>query len=370
MTDTRFEIFLTCPPGLESALSAELTENGFAKPRKETGGVSIQGGWIEVWRANLQIRGATRVLARIDSFRANHLNQLLAKARLTDWGAVLHRNHPVRIEASTRKSRLYHTGAIQERIGRAISETHGAPIRDDAQICIRVRIDHDICTLSLDTSGEPLHKRGYKQAVAKAPLRETLAALLLREAGFNGRSSLLDPMCGSGTLVIEAAELAAGLSPGRSRHFAFENLSNFNPEHFETLRNRTPHPRSEARCIGYDRDPGAVRMSMDNATRAAVSDRTHFSQHTLDSAPRPDCEPGLIMVNPPYGARIGDKKSVYGLYKVIGQSLRERFSGWRVGLITRDDAMARTTGLDFTTAKGPYDHGGIKIKLYQTDVLA
>ncbi|WP_306016185.1 class I SAM-dependent RNA methyltransferase [Oceanicaulis sp. MMSF_3324] len=369
MTQDRFDIFLACPPGLETALASELAENGFAKCHPGQGGVTIKGGWAEVWRANLQIRGATRVLAVLDQFKCQHLNQLEQLARQTPWPDLFHAGTPVKVEASCRKSRIYHNGAAAERVANAIARTALVAIRDDAAITVRVRIDHDTVTLSVDTSGEPLHKRGYKPAVAKAPVRETLAALLLREMGYDGRAPLLDPLCGSGTFVIEAAQLAAGLAPGRLRGFAFERLANFDRDAFMALRSRPPHARSDAPCFGLDRDPGAVRMATENAERAEVADRVQFSEGVIKNLQRPDCAPGWVVANPPYGARIGDKSAVFGVYKTFGAVMRERFSGWRAAFITTDEKMAKATGLAFDHTSAPIDHGGLKIRLYVTGEL-
>jgi len=365
----RFDIFLTCPPGLEAMLAAELSENGFAKVKPGAGGVAIKGDWHAVWRANLQIRGATRVLAQIAQFRAGHLNQLSQMARQVNWSAVFQPGARVTVVASCRKSRIYHDGAAADRVADALAATALVEIDDSAEITVRAHLDKDICTLSIDSSGAPLHKRGFKPAVAKAPLRETLAALLLRAAGYDGRSPLLDPMCGSGTLVLEAAELAAGLAPGRGRDFAFQQLANFDTVAFDALKARAPHARSEAVCLGFDRDPGAVRMSLDNTARAGVAARVQFHQGEIKNLQRPDTAPGLVMVNPPYGVRVGDKRAMHGLYKSFGAVMRERFAGWRVAFVTPDAQMARMTGLDFKDISAPIDHGGVKIRLYQTDGL-
>src|SRR5581483_6296285 len=143
---------------------------------------------------------------------------------------------PFRVEAACKASRIYHDGAAAQRIRNAIRDALGATVSDDAEVAIKARIDDDLCTISVDTSGESLHKRGHKAEIAKAPIRENLAAMFLRQCGFDGAIPLLDPMCGSGTFVIEAAEIAAGLKPGRSRHFAFEQLATFDVKAWEKLR--------------------------------------------------------------------------------------------------------------------------------------
>jgi len=370
-TDSDFEIFLVTAPGLESVLCAEAREKGFIDPTPVKGGVTVKGGWPEVWRANLEIRGASRVLARIGAFRAFHLAQLDKRARRVAWGEVLRSDVPVRVDASCKGSRIYHAGAAAQRIERAIHEELGAPVSPDAEVCIKARIDDDLCTLSIDTSGELLHKRNHKEAVNKAPMRESLASLFLRQCGFDGSEPVVDPMCGSGTFVIEAAEIAAGLQPGRSRHFAFEQLAGFDEAAWRLLHvpveGATP---TTVRFHGSDRDAGAITMSRGNAERAGVAGTTEFQQRAISDLVAPDGPPGLVIVNPPYGARIGDKKPLLGLYHALGQTLLTRFTGWRVGLITNEPSLAKATGLPFATPAAPVSHGGLRVTLYATGPLA
>jgi putative N6-adenine-specific DNA methylase len=369
-TNDDFEIFLVTAPGLESALCDEARALGFRQPVAITGGVTIRGGWPEVWRANLELRGAGRVLARIGAFRVLHLAQLDKRARRIAWSDVLRQDVPFRVEASCRSSRIYHSGAAAERIERAIREELGAPASPDAEVCIKARIENDLCTLAVDTSGEPLHKRGHKEAVNKAPMRETMASLFLRLCGYDGTEPVVDPMCGSGTFIIEAAEIAAGLMPGRTRHFAFEQLANFDEAAWQRLRSDGNAVTPAARFYGSDRDAGAVNMSRANAERAGVSRITTFQQFTVSDLTAPSGPPGLVIVNPPYGTRIGEQKSLHPLYRVLGQTLLDRFSGWRVGLITSERSLAKATGLPFAPPSGPVSHGGLRVTLFQTGPLA
>lgn len=369
MPDGDFEIFCVAPPGLEEVLAGDVRALGFPSPEAVPGGVRFMGGWPDVWRANLSLRGASRVLARIDSFRVVHLSQLDKRARRVDWAGVLRPDVAVRVEASCRGSKIYHAGAASERVARAISETLGAPVRDDAALTVRVRIDKNVCTISVDTSGELLHRRGFKAEVNKAPMRETLAALFLSACGFDGQEAVFDPMCGSGTFVIEAAERAAGLLPGRSRNFAFEHLHGFDETAWAAMKSAQPTPPPQAVFIGQDRDEGAIRMSRANAERSEVSDWTRFETGDARALKRPEVEPGLVIVNPPYGARIGNRKALMGLYNALGLGLKKQFSGWRVGLVTSDAALARATRLPFGAPGRPVDHGGLKIRLYQTGSL-
>ena len=321
-----FGIFMAVAPGLEEALAEEAREKGFEDARAVPGGVEAQGGWHEVWRANLEMRGAARILVRIGAFRAFHLAQLDKRARKFDWAQVLRADVPVRVEVTCRKSKIYHAGAAQQRIERAIAEELGAPVTKAAALVVKVRIEDDLVMLSLDSSGEALHKRGHKPAVGKAPMRENLAALFLRQAGYRGEEPVLDPMCGSGTFPIEAAEIAAGLQPGRSRGFAFEEMAGFDADAFSALK-RQGGPAPEARFYGYDRDQGAISNAGANAERAGVAAWTSFECRPVSALEPPEGSPGLVIANPPYGGRIGNRKLLFALYGSFGQVLRERFCG-------------------------------------------
>lgn len=365
---TKMPIFLACPPGLEKTLQAETRRLGWKKARSTPGGVEFFGDWSDVWRANLELRGATRVLVPIGMFPAMHLSQLDKRARKFAWENVLRSDVPVRVEADCKRSKIYHEGAAKERVERAISEELGAPISADADVTVRVRIENNQVTLSIDSSGELLHKRGHKEAVGKAPMRETLAALFLRECGFDGTQPIYDPMCGSGTFVIEAAEMALGLQAGRARSFAFEQLATFDAEEFAKLKSDR-RVETNLKFYGSDRNAGAIDNAKANAVRAGVEDHCIFRQAAISDIECPDGPAGIAIVNPPYGTRIGDKKKLFGLYAAMGQSLKAEFSGWRVGIITSDADLARATGLPGLRNGPPIPHGGLKVKLFQSDPL-
>lgn len=373
-SDDELEIFLVTAPGLETALCREVSQKGFREAESSVGGVSFKGGWPDVWRANLELRGASKVLVRLGAFRALHLAQLDKRARKFPWADVLHPDRPVRVDVTTKKSRIYHKKAAAERIERAITEELGAEISAEADICIKVRILDDMCTISVDTSGEALHKRGHKEAVSKAPMRENLAALLLQECGFDGHEPLVDPMCGSGTFPIEAAEIAAGLMPGRSRKFAFEQLATFDEVAWAKMKKRTSKSTPTMRFYGFDHDSGAVRMSSANAERAGVQGLTEFRAQTVSDLALPeglsDGISGLVIINPPYGVRISEAKRLTPLYKSLGQALKSNFGGWRIGLVTGSDMLAKATGLRFEKQPVSFSHGGLHVKLYKTKPLA
>ncbi|NNE52455.1 MAG: class I SAM-dependent RNA methyltransferase [Sulfitobacter sp.] len=368
-TNEPFEIFLVCAPGLEEFLCEEATEKGFAGASAVPGGVILQGGWPEVWRANLELRGATRVLARIGSFMAFHLAQLDKRSRKFPWGEVLRTDVPVKVQVTCKASKIYHAKAAAQRIETALRESHGITVSDEAALVLKVRIHDNQVTISIDTSGEALHIRGHKEAVGKAPMRETLASLFLRQCGYNGMEPVVDPMCGSGTFVIEAAEIAAGMQPGRSRAFAFEKLASFDPPAFTSLRRGEPRQVPEHRFFGSDRDQGAVAAARANAARAGVSDWTAFACHGAAEVRPPEGPPGLVIVNPPYGGRIGNKNLLYALYGTFGQTMSAHFRGWRVGLITNEPGLAKAAGLRWQPKGPPVNHGGLKVWCWQAGPL-
>lgn len=368
-----FEIFASTAPGLEPVLAEEARTLGFDGVDSVPGGVTFRGDWPEIWRANLMLRGASRVLVRLWSFRALHLAQLDKRAHKLAWSDVLRADTPVRIDATCRKSRIYHAGAAAQRVARAIADTVGAPREEGAAVRIMVRIEDDLCTISLDTSGEPLHKRGFKQAMAKAPMRETLASLFLAQCDLTPQTPVIDPMCGSGTFIIEAAEQAMGLAPGRGRTFAFEALASFDADAWAGMRSALPPPQAPGlRFLGFDRDRGAVEASLANAQRAGVDASTAFHRAPISDLQPPvelGSETGLIIINPPYGTRIGERDRLYALYATLGRVLRERFTGWRLAMVTSDDGLAKATGLRFSDTGPAIPHGPLKIRLYRTGVL-
>ncbi|MGB3245566.1 MAG: class I SAM-dependent RNA methyltransferase [Sulfitobacter sp.] len=364
-----FEIFLVCPPGLENVLCEEALEKGFDGAVAVPGGVTLHGGWPEVWRANLELRGAARVLARIGSFMAFHLAQLDKRSRKFPWGDILRTDVPVKVQVTCKASKIYHAKAATQRIVTALTESHGITVSPEADMVLKVRINDNEVTISIDTSGEALHIRGHKEAVGKAPMRENLAALFLRQCGYDGTQTVVDPMCGSGTFVIEAAEIARGLKPGRTRSFAFEQLASFDSAAWDEMRASGPSAVPQGRFYGSDRDAGAVRMATANAERAGVADSCAFACHGAAEVRPPDGPPGLVIVNPPYGARIGNKKLLYPLYGTLGKTMLAHFKGWRVGLVTSEPPLAKACGLPWQPLGSPVAHGGMKVWLWQTPVL-
>ncbi|RPJ45205.1 MAG: hypothetical protein EHM21_09560, partial [Chloroflexi bacterium] len=222
-------------------LAEKRTTGGAAAESDRSGGVSFTGSLEDIYRANLHLRTASRVLVRLGDFYAAGFPELRKKAGRLAWERFLAPGQPVSLHVTCHKSKLYHSGAVAERVLAAIADRLGKPApavkasptgeegEGTAVQMIVVRLIHDHCTISVDSSGELLHRRGYRQATAKAPLRETLAAAMLLASGWDGASPLVDPFCGSGTIAIEAAMLALGIPPGWRRSFAFMNWPRYSP---------------------------------------------------------------------------------------------------------------------------------------------
>ena len=284
MARTRLAAFVVVAPGLEPVLRTELDALGL-RPTMRTGGAVVRVTMRELYVANLELRTATRVLVRVGATgaRVTSFARLQDAVRAVDWSPWLAPGIGVDVRASSQSSRLYHTGAIAERVHEALDRP---PDRDGPRV--QVRLHRDELALSIDSSGEPLHRRGWRQALAKAPLRETIAAAMVLSSGWDRHRPLADPLCGSGTIPIEAALIAADRAPGLHRTFAFESWPSFEPG---TWASATGAARARIRSldgvvvVGGDRDRGAVDAARANAARAGVADAVTSSPASGRSQP-------------------------------------------------------------------------------------
>lgn len=364
-------LFASCSPGLEAPLAAELAELGLKKlalrlgPAEERGGVRFSGGQAELMRANLRLRCAERVLLRFASFPARDFAALVRGVTALPWERFLSPGRPVAVRVESRRSRLYHEKAAAERVREGIGARLGLapPVGDESAQRVEVELDGDGCRLSIDGSGEPLHRRGWRRAGAKAPLRETLAAALIRLSGWDRRSPLLDPFCGSGTIAIEAAELAAGLAPGRARRFVFMDWPGFDARAWERELALSASTGDAPAIRASDRDAGAIEAARSNAERAGVAGRVEFSVRAL-SAAEPPRGPGCVVSNPPYGVRVSAGKDLRPLYAGLGQLLRARCPGWSATLLCASPSLVRATGLPFEAGLSTLN-GGIGVRVYR-----
>jgi putative N6-adenine-specific DNA methylase len=359
------ELFAACQPGLEPLLERELRDLG-ASPKALPGGCAFPGDLQLAMTAGLWLGTASHLLVRLATFPCRALGELQRKAAAFQWASWLREDVPIDVRATTKASRVYHTGAAVERVEAAIATALGRTppkaTSDAPTARIHVRFRDDVCTLSLDAGSTPLHQRGYRLDGRKAPLREDLAHALLLASGFTGGMALLDPFCGSGTIVIEAAALAAGLPAGRLRPPPFAHLALFDRAAWNAVPKHRPSAAAAALC-GGDRDEGAVGAAAANATRAGVSDVVAFrhcalaAQPWLDGKERPSI--GALVTNPPFGLRIAASGSLAPLYQTLGHRTA-RLSGFRVAILAHDPRLARRTGLPlraaFTTR-----HGGLAV---------
>ncbi len=322
-------------------------------------------------------RLATRVIVRAAAFRATAFAALYKQAAAIEWGRWIAPSRRIRLRVTCKKSRLYHSDAVAERIAQAIAAgVRGVRViegaededaEDDAQLIV-VRMAQDVCTISIDAAGSALHRRGWRQAVAKAPLRETLAAAMLAGAQWDGRRALVDPLCGSGTLVIEGALIARGMTPGRARVFAAEQWPAADAALWRAVRAElAAGERSVAGIplIGSDRDAGAIDAARANAARAGVATDTTFLAQALSDAEAPATE-GLLVANPPYGIRVGEEDAVRDLYARFGQLARARFAGWRVALLSADRSAGHGLERQLRLPLTPVwrtSNGGIPVRL-------
>jgi putative N6-adenine-specific DNA methylase len=338
--------------------------------------VAFGGDLDRIYKTNLWLRPASRVVARLGRFHASTFYELERRSKKLRWADFLPAAGAVEVRVTCRKSRLYHSDAVAERVLGVIARV--APPGVDLQIApsshedtdqeqvdakvsgktvangaatdtsqiFLVRIVNDECEISADSSGELLHRRGYRTEVAKAPLRETLAASMVLASGWRANEPLIDPMCGSGTIPIEAALIGRGIAPGLNRRFQFTNWPNFDEalwnDIIDQARSSVINPPLEIRAS--DRDAGAISAAARNSERAGVNLDVRFATASL-SASITGLEDlteggGWVLTNPPYGIRVGDQNDLRDLYAALGTNLRSK-RGWRIGVLTSDAALAR-----------------------------
>jgi putative N6-adenine-specific DNA methylase len=366
----RHDCLVVCTPGLETVLHGELTALGVRTATPTRGGVAVALTERQLYAVNLWARTATRVLVRIGSFPARTFAELEDGAATLAWHRYLGGDRAPVFRVSASASRLYHSGAIAQRLAAACGRPPGLPGDIDAgtgQLVV-VRLHRNRCTVSVDSSGAALHRRGWRLATAKAPLRETLAAALLLAAGWDGTTPLVDPFCGSGTIPIEAALLARDLAPGLGRGFAFQHWGGFRPGTWASVMGearRRARPAAEVALVASDRDEGAVTATRANAERAGVLADVEVSRRTVsDVVPPAGTGPGWLLTNPPYGSRVGGG-DLRNLHARLGRVARERLPGWRVGLLVVDPRLAGHTGLALHEALRT-TNGGIDVRLLVT----
>ncbi|MBM3907987.1 MAG: class I SAM-dependent RNA methyltransferase [Gemmatimonadetes bacterium] len=378
-SDPARDALIITAPGLEALARRELLALGISATSEEPGVVEAPLNARDLMRANLHLRTASRVAVRLAAFRALTFADVERHAKRVPWESVVTPGRRIRFRVTCRKSRLYHSGAVAQRLMEALAarvsgvSDAGAASHDEddgqgEQLFI-VRLFRDQLVLSADSSGALLHRRGYRQATAKAPLRETLAAAMLLGADWEGHTAFADPMCGSGTLAIEAALLARRMAPGRARAFAFEQYPGHDPRAWQAVRDDAAAeelPRTPIPIQASDRDAGAVTAAQANAARAGVMNDVEITRQSL-SALTVGPAPGLLAVNPPYGIRVGDKGPLRDLFAQLGHVARACAPGWRLAILSADRHLERQVRLPFAE-QWTSTNGGIPVRLVAAEV--
>ena len=369
--------FATAPRGLEALLSAELGALGAKGATAVPGGVAFKGDWAVCYAANLWSRLASRVLWRVAEFGYAGEDDLYEAARQVDWMRHFGVERSLRVNVSATRSPLksleFATLRVKDAVCDRFRDAAGSrPSVDRANPDVRVHAYLEAArgALYLDTSGEPLFKRGWRAGSAEAPLRENLAAGLVLLSGWKFDEPLLDPMCGGGTILVEAAAMARGRAPGARRGFGFEKLRVFDSNLWNRIKNERSEARSSAslRIFGSDSDPRALGDARRNIAAAGVDRWVKLEQ--ADVLERPAPAPGGVMIaNPPYGERIGSKEELAEFYPKLGSALKKNYAGWRCHFFTADLRMPKLMRL-LPSRRVPLFNGALECRLYEFGIVA
>lgn len=369
----QLELIAPCHFGLEAVLKKEITELGYEITEVENGRVTFRGDARAICRANMFLRTAERVLLKAGSFQAVTFDELFERTSQIPWENYLPKDGKCWVKkASSINSKLFSPSDIQKIMKKAVvrrmQQTYGMEWLPETgcEYPLRVFFYKDQATVCLDTSGESLHRRGYRQAVSKAPITETLAAALLLLTPWRKDRILVDPFCGSGTFPIEAAMIAANIAPGMNRSFLAEDWINLIPRKYwyeaadEAARLADDTVKTDIQ--GYDADPEVIKAARENAKRAGVDHLIHFQQRSLSELSHPK-KYGFIVTNPPYGERLEDKEALPGLYRQIGERY-QALDSWSMYLITGYEAAEQYIGRRADKNRKIYN-GMMKTYFYQ-----
>ena len=373
---TTYSLFVTCPRGLEAPLSQELDQLKCQDIRAVDGGVACKGGMEQVYRINLYSRTASRVLLRLTKSGYRNEQDIYKAAkniRWTDW-FDLEQTFKVKVEGKRAqvKSLDFVGLKIKDAVCDVFRDACGArPSVDKIRPDIRIHafIDERDIQIFIDTSGEALFKRGYRQDTGEAPMRENLAAGLLLLAGYDGTQPFQDPFCGSGTIVIEAAWIATRRAPGLMRRFGFEKLKNFDAALWKKLQHEaeTQIRPAPAPISGSDNDRHMIRAAVANAQAAEVDTFIRFEVKDAQDT-RPNGEGGILISNPPYGVRLAEVQALQALYPQLGAWLKQHYAGWLAGMFTGDRDMPKFMRLS-PKRKIPLYNGNLDCRLFLMDMV-
>jgi putative N6-adenine-specific DNA methylase len=348
--------FATCARGLEPILADELRELGAHQVEPGRGGVHFSGDRSTLYRANLWLRTAIRVLQPILDAKVESPDELYGAVGTLDWSQYLTLDHTFAVDCNVRDSKITHSlyAALRTKdaiVDQFMAHTGRRPSVDTEQpmVGLNLHIFRDQAVLSLDSSGESLHKRGYRPILTKAPLNEALAAALVLRSGWDSATPFIDPMCGSGTLPIEAAWIALNRPPGLTRkRFGFQGWLDFDVQLWTATRDearRSVKKQLKAPIVGFDIRTDAVEFGRTNARAAGIGHLLQFGRQDVKTFHPPDGSPGTILCNPPYGERIGDEKDLRPLYRALGDAFALRCKGWQCWVFTGNADLAKEIDL-------------------------
>ncbi|WP_370512719.1 class I SAM-dependent RNA methyltransferase [Achromobacter sp. LC458] len=373
-----FTVFAPCPQGLEEALTAEMQALGYEDAQAGRAGCSFTADWSGVQRANLYSRLATRILVQVAHAEISHEDDILDLARDTPWERWFGAEQTLRVDTSAIKSPVqslqYCNLRAKDGICDRLRELEGErpsidTVRPDARV--HLFLTGHTATLYLDTSGESLFKRGWRLDKGEAPLRENLAAGMLALAGWDPAAPLLDPFCGSGTILIEAAWIALGVPPGISRPFGFERLRDHDAFRWRDLKDDARSrilPQLDAPLVGYDLDPQAIEFAQNNAERAwLTADSIRFEIGDAREITAP-ADHGWIVTNPPYGERMQTEQDA-DLWRDWATCLKRNFAGWQLHVITSDMTLPNQMRLK-PKRRVPLHNGALDCRLFGFELVA
>ena len=376
MSSSRSEAFFaSAPRGLELLLKKELEGFSAHEVNVVPGGVAFAGDWATCYRVNYWSRIASRVLWRVGAFSYRDEKDLYEAARALAWPRYFSVQKSIRVNVTAQKSPLksleFATLKVKDAVCDLFRDKVGSrPDVDRAAPDVRIHafLEEAKGILYLDTSGEALFKRGWRMDIADAPIRENLAAGIIMLSGWKFDQPLLDPMCGGGTLLSEAAAMARGRAPGAKRVFGFEKLSVFDSKLWERTKNERTVQPVEPRLYGSDTDPQALQAARRNLGAAGVERWVKLEQADVLERPAP-ASAGVLVANPPYGERIGSADELAAFYPRLGDALKKRFAGWRCFIFTADMRLPKLIRLE-PSRRTPLWNGALECRLYEFPIVS
>jgi putative N6-adenine-specific DNA methylase len=372
------QYFAPCPRGLETALADELGALGAESIVPTDGGVAFQGALDLAYHVNLESRLASRILWRVGGGAYRNERDVFDLASTLDWPQWFRADRTLRVDVAATRSPLPSLEFATLKIKDAVCDRHRAVggkrpsvSKDHPDVRVHAYLTADQATFYLDTSGEPLFKRGYRREAAEAPLRENLAAGLLRLAGWEPGTPLLDPLCGSGTIAIEAALMALDVAPGLKRTFGFRKLGWYDGPTWQRIKQaaqRRMKPAAPSAIYASDSDPAAIQRCGVNLAAAGVADAVVLERADALSRAAP-APAGTIVTNPPYGVRLAESSPLAELYPRLGDALKQRFAGWTAYILSGDTRLPKLIGLK-ASRRTPLFNGAIECRLYEYRLVA